>query len=294
VSGTTCLVFSPDSKYLAGYNRDDDRIRFWDAKTGKLAIDNFIGESYGNGKIAFSPDGSLLASIHNGRQHRMYLWDWKQNRELARLDGLHQTEALAFASDGKTLAILDLQTIYLYAVEKRKVLHTIAHRDGGSLARPAFSPDGRKLAVSSLVHRRLHIFDCETGAKEKVFKADEAAELGPFWVVHWKKDDKSIIAIDVRHGISFWDADSGKRIRQFAAPLKEFNNSVSISPDEKLIAAGTVKEHMLLWDLTTSKHGKLLDSRLPAFSPDGKLVAVLTPADIRIWETSVLTAMLGK
>jgi WD40 repeat protein len=64
------LAFSPDSSLFAsgsyedrnyGRGSPDTRVRLWDAKTYTM-VREFNGHSKGIRQVAFSPDGSLLAS----------------------------------------------------------------------------------------------------------------------------------------------------------------------------------------------------------------------------------------
>ena len=60
---TTCLAFTPDGKALGAVNDEDGVVRFWNAASGKKLANELRHSSGGPFKIAFSPDGILLAGI---------------------------------------------------------------------------------------------------------------------------------------------------------------------------------------------------------------------------------------
>jgi WD40 repeat protein len=79
--------------------------------------------------------------------------------------------------------------------------------------------------------------------------------------------------------------------RTLAGPAKQIN-CVAVSPDGKLIAAGSVDKSVYLWDAATGANKeKLLGSTLPvtgvAFSPDGTtLAAASASGTIKLWDVA--------
>ena len=65
------IAYSPDGKTLAGVG-DDDQIRLWDVKTGKLKR-TYSGHTWLVESIAFSPDSKTLAS--GSWDGTILLWD---------------------------------------------------------------------------------------------------------------------------------------------------------------------------------------------------------------------------
>ena len=107
------------------------------------------------------------------------------------------------------------------------------------------------------------------------------------------KDNKTILAVG-QQAIEVWDVVSGQKTRQVTMTRNGINQMGAISPDEKYLAGVSAQRELILWDLSTSKHAKYLDSRLPTFSPDGKLFAIATTAEIRIWNFSDFKMTLAK
>lgn len=76
-----------------------DPVRIWDARTGALKRD-FAAESIHGRPMAFSPDGSIIAT--GGKSVK--LWDARTGRLLRELFGhLKRTQSITFSADGKLI-----------------------------------------------------------------------------------------------------------------------------------------------------------------------------------------------
>jgi len=107
--------------------------------------------------VAFSPDGSLLASA--GDDHHASIWSVADGHHLG--DCLGHADCLrsvAFSPDGSTLATASNdQTVRLWRVSDRQALRCWSL---GAVARAvAYAPDGRSLAIASEQGARLLTID---------------------------------------------------------------------------------------------------------------------------------------
>jgi WD40 repeat protein len=108
--------FSPDGTTLAFTRRSQDRadVCLWDVSGWRMRA---VLERQG-GRLAFSPDGALLATTEGDFPKRVRVWDVRTEQERLQLqhsqirwqqgDGLLQDLWLAFTRDGKALGMLGL------------------------------------------------------------------------------------------------------------------------------------------------------------------------------------------
>lgn len=68
----TSVAYSPDGDAVAT-GHFDERVRLWDAKTGKL-LNILTGHTYLVWDVAYSPDGRTLASA-TGQSYLVRFWD---------------------------------------------------------------------------------------------------------------------------------------------------------------------------------------------------------------------------
>ena len=166
-------VFSPDSKTLAigaqdgGYN---DAIKFFDVATGeeKLSIPITEGLTWAY-VTAFSPDGRLMLGSAQKFPERdaqtwrttLKVWDAATGHELASYPAEHADThpLLTFCPDGRTVAASWFNgtpgrryfdgRLSFYDVRSLRPLRTVDLAEQAHVSAPAFSPDGRWLAVTT-------------------------------------------------------------------------------------------------------------------------------------------------
>ncbi|WP_406696982.1 WD40 repeat domain-containing protein [Singulisphaera sp. Ch08] len=157
------LDFSPDGKLLAAATgtvpamtepadvEQIGEIRLWDLTTSRVPKprNRLIGHGFGVISVAFSPDGTTLAT--GGFDRAVKLWNVATGREMATLTGHEGWVAAAqFSPDGTVLATGSHdQTIRLWDVATRQELATLRGHTGNVYS-VAFSPDGSQLASGSL------------------------------------------------------------------------------------------------------------------------------------------------
>src|SRR5262249_4821175 len=101
--------------------------------------------------LAFAPDGRALFSSDN--QGKVFLWEVNTGRELRRWDLAHVLTATALSPDGKRLAAGAPAALVVWDLETGKELVRSRSDSAGWLTSLAFSPDGRLLAWTDILHQ---------------------------------------------------------------------------------------------------------------------------------------------
>jgi WD40 repeat protein len=127
--------------------------------------------------------------------------------------------------------------------------------------------------------------------------ADALARMGSTrfrhgsWVyrVLFSRDGKTIISAGADRMIRFWEASSGKQVRQLSGHTSAIH-SLTLSPDGKTLASAGTDETIRLWDVTSGKEIRRIQAPIGriaalAFAPDGKTLASgSSDNSIRLWD----------
>ncbi|MCI0460367.1 MAG: sigma-70 family RNA polymerase sigma factor [Gemmataceae bacterium] len=248
---TPHAALSKDGKTLATYWGGED-IYLHDLNTGKelkrLKIEA-KGETPKGGRVfalALAPAGNQLACLQN--DGTMQLWDWANAKvvhnfgpPLAKLET--EDLALAYAPDGKSLAVAYLQGAYdktnkqwtLHSIIKlydsatgveKQILHATA-KDWGNLLYVGFSPDGKTLAVTQ--DRNITFVQAATG--KVIGRLTEKPMNAGCFVF---SNDGTRLYADSGTGVGEWDIATGKLLRECACRQGMYPR-LSLSPDERTL-----------------------------------------------------------
>jgi WD40 repeat protein/tRNA A-37 threonylcarbamoyl transferase component Bud32 len=228
-------------------------------------------------RLAFSPDGRLLASSHDGG--RLVLWDVAAAR-VKRTIQAHNLLAtgVTFSPDGKQLASVSGDSrvpftngeIKLWDPATGKLRLTLPSSTGGLYA-VAFAPDGRTVAATG-VRGTVYLWDTATGVKRGTLKGPTSTSLSLAY-----SPDGKLLAQGLMDVVQIWDLARHERIAQLQGHQDEVE-CVSFSPDGKTLATGSRDRTARLWDMKSFRERAILKGhrgwvRSLAFSPDGKMLA---------------------
>lgn len=202
------FAFSPDSRYVAesvDVKANGGRIRIIDLATGQevRAFGRHSAQS-----MAISPDGRTLAV---GYWNSVALWDLASGARKAVLSGFGRyVDSLAYSKDGSLLAGgTDLGTLQIWDVQRRTMLRSIA-MDGGFVSNPAFSPDGRMVAVGIYGTGTVFLIDLRSG---RIVDKQKISDLG-CGSVAFSPDGRYLVTPSTG-GLIRWPYDRGGTIRVF-------------------------------------------------------------------------------
>ena len=263
---STRSAVSPNGSLFA-VSPGPDRVTLWRSRTlTPLAavLRGPVGDVAG---VAFGREGKLVAAAGS---RNAVLWD-AASRKIVRVlpVGGHGAGAVAFSSDGHTLAVgradgidalYDLRT----GKEKAKL------KGAGSTDDLDFSPDGTLLASASLTG---------TVTLWNVAQRNKVAELPgavAAFVVRFSPDGKLVAIGDSSGAVVLWDAASARRVGEPLVGHGGAVNSLDFDSHGRLVTVSDDGK-LRLWDVATRK---LIGAPLPGantggwvnFFPDGKHV----------------------
>jgi len=293
--------FSPDGKKIVT-SGDKNPVRIWDTESGKelYTLEGFSGSP------RFSPDSKKIVTVipflpNEKPEADTYIWDAESGEKLLTLK--HEKywwgPNAVFSPDSTKLATIIGGDVRIWDIESGKELHK--SKGHGT---PAFSPDGRQIAVADR-DGVVCIWDVESGAELQKLEGHTKS----LNTIAFSLDGKKIVTTSEDETARIWDAESGKELHMLGNPNDRFHrmslygywfsfakiqfDKAVFSPDGKyILTSGNWRDPTArIWDaelgkeLYTLRHGwRSIDA---SFSPDGKKV-VTSPGQaggttIRIW-----------
>jgi WD40 repeat protein len=263
--GGAILEFLPDGERVVV--AEGSAVRIVDLATG-ATLDALYAHTSEITRVAVSHDGSRLATA--ARDGLIHIWE------------------LRAAGAGRILTLAG---------------HT------GPAWDVAFSPDGRYLATAGGL-QDFSLGDWSLGPPY-VWEArvwDLAPAAGHEWMgasldspIAAFHPDGTLLLASTDDGLSVWDPGTGAVVHDFALPIGAKAEVLATSPDGDLIAVGGSGQPgrdghrgwLTLYDYATGEpsHELIAAGAGPvptdvSFAPDGTLLAAVTEAEIRVWETA--------
>jgi WD40 repeat protein len=241
------------------------------------------------GAVAFSPDSRTLATA--SADNTVRLWDVASGRHRATLKGhTDYVCAVAFHPDGKRLATGSFdQTARLWSLATGQRVKTLeGHR--GIVMAVAFHPDGKLLATGGM-DGTVRLWNVATGKEQTILRAHKA------WVngLVFSREGRLLVTGGSDATVKLWDTRTWRAQATLAVGKDGEVRSVALSPDVKLVAAGTRYGHVYVWEVASHRRrarlaGHIADVWCVAFAPDGKTLASgdgdwNRPGEIKLWDT---------
>ena len=277
-------AISPDGKTLAVL-AGGGGILFFDARTYAQIGDPILATDCGEGSLAYSPDGRMLAV---GGDHIVRLIDVRTREQVTKtaVDGV--ATRVAFMKDGSHVVVLVAPGT---CTGLGGANAQISVRDAATL-----KPIGRSIEPDAYVGAYVGTWWASTQFAltpddRSVLTASEDGELA-WWDLRSRKKARTLrtetgtapslavspdghtAAVGIKHGVQLIDLRSGAT-RNATADLAGSPNWVLFSPDGKMVVATNRDKTVTRWDVASATlletlrgHSNFVQQ--PVFSPDGE------------------------
>ena len=249
---------------LAGEGR---AIRLRDFDSGRL-LGKLVAPDEGVAGIAFSPDGSALAS--GGSSGAVLLWNVHTGtcKHLPRAHGTSgRATSVAFSADGELLAVKSNSFIAMYDLATHTLLGTISAR--GYSSQIAFSADSRYIASVNGVATSIW---SAKGPYRQVLTHGNSENSSPVY----SPDGTLLASVTDGKAVTIWNPIEGKRLTRLESRDESIRH-LAFTADNLVLATATSDE-IILWDLMMGAPRTIISDLEQsvlqiAVSPDGNTLA---------------------
>ncbi len=244
------------------------------------------GHTASVGGVAFSPDGTRLATHSNG-EGSVKVWDSISGRELLTLSiaprggpGTTIGPRVAFSPDGRCLAAIIGNTAKVWDAAIGKELLTLTGHSG-TVSAVAFSPEGRQLATASL-DKTAKLWDAESGREVMTLSGHTDFVSS----IVFSPDGRYVATASEDWTAKLWNAATGRELLTLSGHTGSLPHIV-FSPDGKSVATSSRDATAKVWDVVSGR--VILTLSHPsavfgvAFDPTGTRLAT-SGSVIKVWD----------
>jgi len=245
-------------------------------------------------RVAFSPDGSLLATAHS--DHLTVVWDSATGKRLFGVSSTDPVRDVAFRPHGQVLALGGLTQVLIFDVANRRQLFALgtsappgtqeSWASDPGVGRIAFHPDGTRLAVANL-DGLPRVWDLSTRSEVLAL----TGHAGKATAIAYSADGTRLATGSSDQTVRIWDAASGEELRMIDGPTSA-SSRIAFSPDGTRLASLGTDGTLTVWDVASGQRvssvaGQAIGFRDVAYTPDGKqLVTAGSDGTVRMWDAA--------
>lgn len=251
--------------------------------------------------LAFSPDGTLLASVDD--RPELIIWDADTGEIVHRFEksdlGLSWPRWVSFTNDGKGLAFASSEEFLLFRCEDWTLLRSVSlkqlqyeyfHGQEYSYFEAFAVPSTEQILAVFVGKTETALFDLR---EEKILKRwshfgeEDSIAVNVSHVAFSPEGD--VLALGESGRVHLWDVQEGKKLREQEIEISGNSKGLVLSTGSRLLATFDYKGFMV-WDTQTGARKAAIPysawssyEQELVFSPDGALVAVTSNSAVRVF-----------
>lgn len=235
--------------------------------------------------IAWSPDGTKIASASNGRT--VQIWEVTTGNKLVTYQG--HTDAVltvAWSPDGQWIASGSKdETVKIWDPMTRSTRLSY-RRHSGAVYTVAWAPNGQRIA-SGGIDGSVQVSDATNGVRIAKYRLHDDYVRG----IAWSPNGQHIASVSDDHTAQVWNALSHYQISQFRGH-REYVRAIAWAPNGNFAASASDDGTVQIWNVSIGQHiftyhGHVSGVYALSWSPDGRFIASGgKDRTVRVWNAN--------
>jgi WD40 repeat protein len=231
------VAFSGEQELVSG---GEDGLRLWSLSEGNAAEPRALGP--GTVSLAVSPDAQLVAA--GGPDGAVLVLEVRSGRQVLELSGITgPVRAVAFAPDGKSLAVGSERDILLWSLPSGAILGRLTGHTG-KVWSLAFDSTGSRL-VSGGADGTARLWDVAHRQQLRQFEAGGMVRSVAL-------SDNRVVTAGMKQPIRLWDAGDGRLLKALDADAVGVL-FMSLSRDGRFMASSGMDLRVKVWSLPSGE-----------------------------------------
>ncbi|MGB9596295.1 MAG: protein kinase domain-containing protein [Candidatus Poribacteria bacterium] len=246
----------------------------------KSYIPSLVGHIESISSLAFSPNGSMIAS--GSRDSTIKIWDSQTGQLIKTLAGQRNfITSIAFSPDSSSIVCgvewLEGEStirgeVRLWNIKQGKIQYTLVGHNG-AVSAVAYSPDGKLIATGG-TDKKVILWDAQTGKLLNILESHQ----GVVKSVAFSNNGRFLASASSDQSIHIWNPKTAKSVMSYIRPYPAPVHFVAFSPDDLSLIYVCADRTIRIRDLKTGGLKKMItgnksEIKSIAFSPNGKFIA---------------------
>lgn len=221
-------------------------LQVWNVLQNQL-LQTFSEKHPESSRAVFTADSQMV--VTGSPESGVILWDAAAGEVIWKLGNAgKEWQMLAFDQNKTRLLTATVgDEAIIWDIETRSVLRQIPSEAGLRIESAALSPDGRLMAIGT-ASGQITVLEIDSGELVQTFELPGLVNQ-----LRFTQDGERLVVMQDTNTLNLFDLNSGAVVQTFSQSDNTIITTVTLSPSDTQIAAGTIAGDVMIWDMESGE-----------------------------------------